>query len=350
MWLTLVAGVGRRLDIKVAFFSALAFALLTFSCGSGKTPVPTQTTHASGARTTGVPPPISIQISAASNQVVWGLVGDKLFRSVNAGQTWQQRPLPSRQPGFDKSEITFVDESHGWLFTPGGAATECQEQGGSVWRTSDAGATWEFLSPGTVGPVWEAPGIAGAQCKDGLSFVDESHGFLSAWDPNSAPVIYRTSDGGSTWTASAPLPDPPGQKTSGGGFALRPERVQRVGDVALVGTVGWQHTYIYRSTDGGATWAYAATVPNVTDSGRVSFLDATHWWVTVTTGGGIVTPDAGVTWQPAPAGLVGALAATPTVVFAGSQFGYAVIGAEIRRTTDGGQHWTDVQTPGVVPG
>ncbi len=57
---------------------------------------------------------------------------------------------------------------------------------------------------------------------------------MSTWDPNHPPVTYWTSDGGSTWSASQPLPDPPGMTTGPGGFELTPERVQAFGSILLV--------------------------------------------------------------------------------------------------------------------
>src|SRR5262249_12886274 len=62
-------------------------------------------------------------------------------------QTWQQRPLPS----------------------------ECQAEVATIWHTIDAGASWQRM---------DTQGIADAQCKSGLSFVDPAHGFLVASDPN----------------------------------------------------------------------------------------------------------------------------------------------------------------------
>ena len=63
------------------------------------------------------------------------------------------------------------------------------------------GATWESLG---------TKGVSDRQCKGELSFVDSNRGFLDGFDPNNRPVIYHTTDGGRTWAAGKPLPDPPG--------------------------------------------------------------------------------------------------------------------------------------------
>ena len=93
-------------------------------------------------------------------------------------------------------------------------------------------------------------------------------GFLAASDPNHAPVIYRTVDGGSAWSASPALPDPPGVTTSPpGGPTLQPGRVRAFGATLFVPVEGpgggaVATFYVYSSTTGGASWSYSARAPS----------------------------------------------------------------------------------------
>src|SRR2546428_659399 len=82
--------------------------------------------------------------------------------------------------------------------------------------------------------------------------------FSPAGSPNAAPLIYRTGDGGQTGTKSMPPPDPPGQTSRGAGFVLNPGRPRAFGSNVLVDAVfdAEQMRYVYRSTDGGATFTY----------------------------------------------------------------------------------------------
>ncbi len=213
--------------------------------------------------------PASLRMSAPGGALVWVLVGDVLlFRSMDAGTMWEQRPLPveASQIGPTK-EISFVSDREGLLLVAGSPASQCQQQSVQIWHTLDGGGSYEPISVMTTSTGTRTPaGISPAQCKSGLSFIDRLHGFISAWDPNSAPVVYRTVDGGRDWQVSAPLPDPPGFQTRGGGFALQPGAARRFGAELLlaargISTAGQLNIYVFSSSDDGQTWNYAATAP-----------------------------------------------------------------------------------------
>src|SRR5215469_8296228 len=160
-----------------------------------------------------VPLPTIARLSAPSENVVWTLVaGHLLFRSVDQGATWEQRDLPPGDPR-DVSSISFVDDQEGWVARAGSPATQCQAQTVAIWHTTDSGGTWQIV---------DGDGIDQSGCKGEVSFIDSLHGFLDVWGQNIQPSMYSTSDGGATWSASQPLPDPPGVTTGPGGFELRP--------------------------------------------------------------------------------------------------------------------------------
>jgi photosystem II stability/assembly factor-like uncharacterized protein len=280
--------------------------------------------------------PTTAQFSAPSSYVVWALVANTvLFRSTDRGGTWQRRPLPPSADVQGVSELSFLDDRQGWLLQSGSAATQCEVQTTTIWHTSDAGSTWQRV---------DARGIADSQCKDHLSFVDPTHGFLDAGDPNHAPLIYRTADAGRTWIASRALPDPPGFTTGTAGHVLEPGRVDALGSTLLVTAQGPDsESYVFRSTDAGVTWTYAATLPDA--GGSVAFVTATRWVQLGTSSN--ETLDAGRTWHPYPSDYSQAAPIGPDVVFGDPQVGYATVRGSLQRTLDGGLHWSLLGTPGT---
>jgi photosystem II stability/assembly factor-like uncharacterized protein len=292
-----------------------------------------------------IPMPTTVQLSAPSSNVVWAFVGDSvLFRSADLGDTWELRsPFPAQGGG--RPEISFADVNNGWYSTGGSPETQCNAEGTQIWRTADSGASWR--------PIALAPGSSGiglAQCKEGLSFIDATHGFLAAWDDNHPPTIYRTSDGGSSWTA-ATLPDPPGFTTMAGGDTLRAGLVRAFGSTLLLPAWGMQPgaqvetEYAFTSTDGGATWTYLAT----TRSGinNVTFVSAARWLELIGPGESVETTDAGKTWHLYPSDYSQAAPVAPQIVFSDPLVGYATVRGSIQRTIDGGLHWTYLKTPGT---
>jgi photosystem II stability/assembly factor-like uncharacterized protein len=81
-----------------------------------------------------------------------------------------------------------VDRRTAWA--AGGSATEGGP--GSVWRTTDGGATWQDVSP---------PESAGLLFRDVEARTADTAVVL-AIGPGEASRIYRTTDGGQTWTES----------------------------------------------------------------------------------------------------------------------------------------------------
>ena len=307
----------------------LAFVLVLAGCTSQpNAPTPTSSPIAL---------PSFAQLSATSGTVVWALVaGTHLFRSLDRGDTWVERSLP---PGLANIEVSFADDMNGVLLTPSSPASSCQTQTASIWKTADGAVSWQQVS---------TTGIADAMCKRGFASGDSSHAFFTAYGPNSRPVIYSSADVGRTWTASRPLPDPPGFTftTSGGGVIL-PGRPHAFGSLVLVDAQGYgeQKRYIFRSTDGGATFTYASTVPSA--EGSVVIVNASRWLVIATPDASKQTVDGGASWQTYKTDYSQAAPTAPDVVFGHADIGYATVRGSIQRTLDGGTHWTTIKTPGT---
>jgi photosystem II stability/assembly factor-like uncharacterized protein len=291
-----------------------------------------------------IPMPTWAQLTA-SKELIWVLVANTvLFRSTDRGNSWAQRPLPTTDGGY-LPEISFADLNNGWYSTGGSPETQCNGAGTAIWRTTDGAATWRqvALVPGSSG-------IGYPQCKEGLSFIDETHGFLAAWDDNHLPSIYRTADGGKSWMA-ATLPDPPGFTTQAGGFRLRAGLVRAFGSTLLVPAWGMQPgaqagtEYVFGSIDGGATWTYLATTGGGINN--VTFVSASRWLELIGPRQSVETTDAGKTWHPYPSDYSQAAPVAPQIVFGDSLVGYATVRGSIQRSIDGGMHWSYIKTPGT---
>jgi photosystem II stability/assembly factor-like uncharacterized protein len=159
--------------------------------------------------------------------------GTGVSKSSDAGATWQQvnNGLPVNPPSpLPPSVMEIVwhpfDSRIGYLIA----------SGYGVFRTVDAGGNWSAVSPAhtSTGPLI-----------DQLAISDSSPSVLYAASsaPQSAPLIYRTEDGGNSWTTTS-FPQA-GAVTA---IVVDPKSP----DMIFVGTDG---SGIFVSGDGGASWA-----------------------------------------------------------------------------------------------
>jgi photosystem II stability/assembly factor-like uncharacterized protein len=132
--------------------------------------------------------------------------------------------------------------------------------GGGVWNTNDGGATWTSLtdnqatlSMGSIAIAPSAPKVIYAGTGEANNAADSNHGM----------GILASNDGGSTWT----LNQGPGGVFNGlsvGKIAVDPTNALTA--YAAMNDEGWNGgcyaipsngsgTGIYKTTDGGNTWA-----------------------------------------------------------------------------------------------
>jgi hypothetical protein len=245
-------------------------------------------------------------------------------------------------------ELLFIDAQQGWYLAQGPPDIGCNAR--QIWHTADGGATWLKVSVEAWMPPYAWADYPDYLCREGLSFIDAQHGFVSAWEVNRRPTIYRTADGGKTWSGFT-LPDPPDFQTTDGtpGHYLRIRLVKRFGNTLYVMAWGTQpgpqfRQYMFRSTDGGVTWSWLMKIPSV----YVVMVTESRWLLLLAPGQSMESTNWGQQWHPYASDFItDAPPGGPHLVFADSQVGYAEGNGALQRTVDGGLHWTRIAAPGA---
>jgi photosystem II stability/assembly factor-like uncharacterized protein len=218
-----------------------------------------------------------------------------------ARSTASVRPSPSepavrRAPGdpVRMAALTFADATHGWLLW----WSRRPEQ---LHRTLDGGETWA--------PVGYPTGAH----LDAVGFIDADHGFARGWlvnDPSgcnsvaSSPrcryAIYRTDDGGVTWSHVLVRPGIGALSIISSHVIFAVAMAPECGD-AYVDACGGD---VLRSDDGGMSWRVVWRSP--TQLWSLEFADAETGYAVRLAGNGLVgraqvirTSDGGVTWNAA---------------------------------------------------
>jgi len=292
-----------------------------------------------------------------------------VLRTTDGGVTWSTVKLPVLAADSAKItySISFVDAAKGWAVCGKSTAAD-------IFVTSDSGKTWTSQKA-ILKPFYD------------ISFANARCGATVGAD---FTALMYTTDGGTTWSTSA--------KPDFGGFNYTASVINSVVmiDSMTVIATGWgswfqmQPTMIFRSVDGGKTYAYVsqAAEKRAYGSGQeVYFKDKNNGLLVGGQRGGILlkTTDGGMTWiQQSPqfgsplygitgigdkvwavtrSGLIyrssdfGATWQTSTkhggdaiqnVSFVSAKNGYMVTSNSIvKKTTDGGATWNSVGTIGT---
>jgi photosystem II stability/assembly factor-like uncharacterized protein len=265
---------------------------------------------------------------------VMALVGTQplLRRTSDGGATWTSRPA-LRIPATVTS-WSFVDSDHGWLLATPQAPSQLLPA--RLYRTEDGGLSWTDLGP----PVPREDQAYQVQ----FSYL--TTGWLTT--TSSGPYAYRTQDFGATWSR-VPLPRDGGWPTGGEFFvAVRPTVGQGV-----VASVVHFPSFVGRTAVGGIVRAYPPLTVRSFDGGRLrTFLYTTVLDQVVSGPFASDTPpnqtelgttDNGRSWSPittpSTSGAVGYVDA--------ANWWWVGQGAW-SRSSDGGVSWTDPRDIGVV--
>ena len=254
-----------------------------------------------------------------------------VLHTSNGGASWQTTTI-NHATGYLVDPPRFINTQQGWLVTslPGGMMQTLN----TIYRTTNGGQTWTNISgQGQVTPV-----VFG-----GLSFSNAQLGWLGIGWPGDQPVIEKTVNGGQRWQQQS-LSLPGG--VSSDGYIVTDAPV-------LIGADGLLPTHIhitdsnhsvqiklavYTTHDNGNTWT-AGTLANF-DSTDVYALDAQHVWAEETNRNALhFSSNGGETWIQ--------LTQTPqhfgALSFVDTHNGWAIDDAgQLYQTTDGGTNWQSI--------
>jgi photosystem II stability/assembly factor-like uncharacterized protein len=232
--------------------------------------------------------------------------------STGDGAWFWQNPLPHGNPIV---ALDFVDAQHGWAVSSWGGETDKWGVvgGRQILVTRDGGHTWAVQH--------HAHGYLRS-----VVFVDRLNGWVAG------DAALKTADGGKSWTHQGP-----------GGADI--DFVDATTGWIVAGPFKGSGEFVYRTIDGGATWAtqrYLLEYEHEYGLQAVDFVGAQHGWAVGQEGRVLHTADGGATWAVQGSGTWAILR---DVAFLDSQRGCAVgDGGTILITSDAGESWIPKQS------
>lgn len=253
-----------------------------------------------------VPNPWFVSASGGASNTVYASSGSNaIFRSANGGDTWELTQ------GFPLSTTTV--SGVGLLTTPDRVyvTTEPYTFYPDAYRlyvTNDSGNSWSplwsFLYCGQFDSEIYKMTISPSS-PDTLYAIDAAHDVHPSCTGIIGGNFFRSIDGGNTWSQSASNPCYLNQTSD---LAVDPIASQTIYASCLNGYVVPSQGVLYRSNDGGDTWSQFAAI----GVSSVSVIPASPYPLVfaLTPGGfpllnyGIIrTQDGGATWEPVNTGL-----------------------------------------------
>jgi len=289
------------------------------------------------------------------NIVYAAMASGGVFKSTDAGATWD--PIFDDQPVQSVGAIALDPQNPSTVYVGTGEANSSSFSwsGMGVFRSTDAGATWEHLGLDEtryIGRVLVDP-------HDADRIWVAAAGVLFGTSPDRG--VYRTEDGGASWeqvlsvsdsTAAIDLAYDPARPDTL--YAAMWERVRRLNSRR---SGGWT-SGLHKSTDGGDTWVELTNgLPSGADVGRIGvsvcesdpsvvyamYCDHPGYFMGV-----YKSTDYGASWSQTNDGALSSLTSSfgwyfgqirvdptnPDRVFA--------MGVPFYRSTNGGSSWTEV--------
>ena len=223
-----------------------------------------------------------------------------IFKSVNAGVTWE--PIFDDQPVSTIGDITLApsDPSIVWVGSGEPNNRQSSSWGNGVYKSMDAGKTWQHMGLRDTHHIGR---IAVHSTDPNIVYV-AALGHL--WGPNKDRGVFKTTDGGATWTQALSI----NEDTGVSDIAIDPQSPNTLYAAAYERrrTVfgyngGGQHGGLYKTVDGGTHWnKLTKGLPEGGDTGRIAVeiyrrnANIVYALVEHARGGIFRSEDKGATW------------------------------------------------------
>ena len=230
-------------------------------------------------------------ISAVDDRVVW-VSGHMgtLLRTTNGGRDWSARVVPGADT-LEFRDVDAFDARTAYLMSSGPGRLS------RIYRTDDGGGTWtlQFMNEHPDGFL------------DCMAFWDRERGLAYGDAIEGGLFVLRTEDGGASWLR-VPPEELPAAQAGEGGFAASGSCVTTgSGGRAWIATGNGEAARVLRTEDEGRTWqsnsapvvggpAAGLTTIDVLDDGRGIASGGVLGQDTLRVDNVVLTPDGGRTW------------------------------------------------------
>jgi photosystem II stability/assembly factor-like uncharacterized protein len=259
-----------------------------------------------------------LSVVPGQDKIIAGIAKRGLWQTTDGGTTWTQM-------GQGAGSDTIVNRPSEILYDPKDTKTFWESgiyNSSGVYRTDDGGQTFKHL------------GSARHNDYVSVNFADPQRRMLLAGGHEQSRMIWKSLDGGTTWTnIGVNLPE-------GTKFTTHPMFIGA--NTYIVNCSGWGKGTggVFRTTDGGASWTQVST--NEAKEVPLRASDGSLYWLLMADRGLIRSTDDGKTWTQVCGG--GVLKASRLIELPEGKL-VATAGKSIKISSDHGATWTAILSP-----
>lgn len=258
----------------------------------------------------------SLAIDPSNNDIIYAGTASSLYKSTDAGFTWSYISLGYYVSIYD---MIIHPSSSSIVYAVGQAIMADFQM--VFFRSTDAGENWSYTVPSTRGGALFCITID-------RSNPDNVYAGGYCWDYGSVPIVYKTTDMGSTFIEFPVL-----------GFDETDIKVLGIHPFIPSILYAGGLNGLYRSVDGGSSWSQTSTSENCYDLATTS-ADP-NFIAVVTTEKVYKSTDAGISWDTCNIGLKGRYFRGIAISQLQPSLVYTVNGLGFFKSTDYGETWVD---------
>ena len=275
----------------------------------------------------------SLAIAPSNSRTVYAVASFAVIKTTDGGASWIAIHNSLMTTGISSLAIDPLNSQIIYVGTTGayGGSGDLQDIPGSIFKTTDGGASWTAVNTGLTNTSILSLAIDPANSKVVYAGTSMWIGDVVA---GTCGRVFKTTDGGASWTKINT-----GTNGEVDFLAIDPSNSQTV-------YAGTWNGGVFKTINGGTSWTTinSGLTNNYVQTLAIDPANSPTVYTGTYNGGVFKTTDGGASWTAINSGLTNKIIYSLVIDPANGRTVYAGTGGGVFKTTNGGASWTAINT------